>query len=317
MEKIWKNIDSLYIKALDLEDAIKLSNEDIITNVWTIYVRYNTLINNFDEFLRVIKALMDSGINVINVENYDCVKYINNNLKDRLDLTVNILDDYENKMRSYINFDEIDKIKFTVPINYLMWNINFNNILYLTSASYNYNALYANGNTSIYKDTLLKIKEIILYLKSLGKFSDLQIIILVSNYLQRNVEYIVGNKFEDDKMIYKLNHYCKGIEKEVGLIETVLFKHYGLCMGIANATTILLNNPEFNINARTILTNKHALNIVKYNGKYYYLDNTYGITRSPKEFMNAIKPITFNSKYLLFGKKEFEYNNKDSIISTS
>ena len=91
------------------------------------------------------------------------------------------------------------------------------------------------------------------------------------------------------------------------MIETVLLKKYGLCTGIANSTTVLLNNPTFRIDTRTIFNSEHAFNIVKYNGEYYFLDNTWNITRSGKEFRKAVKVKEFNSKYILYGRKNFEY----------
>jgi len=35
------------------------------------------------------------------------------------------------------------------------------------------------------------------------------------------------------------------------------------------------------------------------------------------EFPFAIKPVTFNPKYLLFGNKTFKYNNPNSILASS
>ena len=128
------------------------------------------------------------------------------------------------------------------------------------------------------------------------------------------MEYLSGNVDASGKYTAILDKKVEGLEDEVGLIETVLFKRYGLCTGIANATTVLLNNPTFKIDARTIFNLNHALNIVKYQGEYYFLDNTWGITRSKKEFRKAIKPVSFNPAYILYGKKTFEQKVDDQYL---
>lgn len=302
----WKSVNLHFYEAVNLKDILIYTDDKTFDYIFSLYTDYNTVVNNFDFFLKVVKIMMANGYNTINVDSFETVKFINNNLKDKLDIVLNILDDYEMINRSYIIQAEIDKCSFTIPLSYLMWGVDFDNLMYITSTSYHSNALNYNGNRYIDIDTLKKIKEIINYLKSLGKFNDLQIIIMVANYLQKNVEYIAENVDKTGKYIVKLDKKVDGLEDEVGLIETVLFKKYGLCTGIANSTTLLLNNPTFKIDARTIFNKGHALNIIKYKDKYYYLDNTWGITRSKKEFEKAVKPVKFNANYILFGKKTFD-----------
>ena len=302
----WKSVNLYFYEATDLKDILISTDDKILDYVFVLYTDYDTVVNNFDFFLKVVKIMMMNGYNRINVDSFETVKFINNNLKEKLDIVLNIIDDYQMVDRNNIIQAEIDKCSFTVPLSYLMWGVDFDNLMYITSTSYHNNALNYNGNKYIDIDTLNRIKEVISYLKSLGRFNDLQIIILVANYLQKNVEYLAENVDKVGKYIVKLDKELDGLEDEVGLIETVLFKKYGLCTGIANSTTVLLNNPTFKIDARTIFNKGHALNIVKYNGKYYYLDNTWGITRSKHEFEKAVKPVKFNSNYILFGRKTFE-----------
>ena len=130
------------------------------------------------------------------------------------------MDDYETKDRKYIKSD-IDKCKFSVPLSYIMWGIDFDNLMYVNSVSYHNNALNYNGNKSKDINNLKRIKNIIEYLKSLGSFSDLQIIILVANYLQRNVEYLAENVDKTGDYITIVDNPVKGLEDEVGLVETV------------------------------------------------------------------------------------------------
>lgn len=303
----WNSANLFFYDSINLKDILNYTDDEIYDKVFVLYADYETVVNNFDFFLRVVRIMMINGYNTINVDSYETVKFINDNLKDKMDIVLNVLDDYETKDRSEIIEAEIDKCKFTIPLSYIMWGIDFDNLMYVNVTSYHNNALNYNGNTSISLDTLKRVKDIIGYLKSLGRFSDLQIIILVSNYLQKNTEYLAENVDTYGEYIAKVDNPVEGLEDEVGLIETVLFKKYGLCTGIANSTTILLNNPAFKIDTRTIFNKGHALNITKYNGEYYFLDNTWNITRSKQEFEKAIKPVKFNSKYILYGKRTFEY----------
>jgi hypothetical protein len=311
----WKSTNSLDIKSYTLNEILNFPKEQLENEVFSLYIDYETLTNNFDIFMDVLKLMMKNNLNTINCENFDCVKFINNHITEKMDIVVNVLDDFENRLRAEINANQIDKIKFTIPISYLMWQIDFDNLMYVNMAQYQNNALTYNGNKFISLEDLKKIKEIIVDLKSQGNFTDLQIIILVANYLQKNTEYVCENYFEDNKTIYKLDTYVPNIEDEVGLIETILLKKYGLCTGIANATTLLLNNTEFNIDARTIANHNHALNIVRLDNQYYFIDNTWGITRSPKEFEKAKKTLFFNSRFLLFGQNTFEYFHQPDITT--
>ncbi len=298
------NTNNCYIEAVNLKDVIK--NPNIVDNIISLYADYETVKSNFDFFLNVIDIMMINGYNIINVDSYETLKYINDNLKDYRDLYINILDDYKNKDRSYIDSSLIDKVKFSLPLSYVMWDISFRDKLLVNLVSYCNNALSYNGNEVIDIDTLKKVKDLVNELNNIGKFNDLQKIILVSNYIEGNTQYLASNiDLEGEYESYVINK-IDNIEDKAGLVENVLFNHYGLCTGIANSTMLLLNNPVFNIDARTICNNEHSLNIVKLDDKYYFLDNTWNITRSDKEFSNAIKPVRFNSKYILFGKDLFD-----------
>ncbi len=303
--KTWNKIN-YYAETFNLKDILSFSDDDILDNVRVIFADYETIVNNFDFFIRVLEILELKDNYAINVDSYETVKFINDHLKEKKNLTISILDDYEMKDRSNISKSQIDKVSFSLPLSYIMWGIDFDDFTYVSGVSYNKNAMCYNGNETIDIDTLKRIKDIINDLKSLGRFTDLQIIMLVSNYLQKNVEYIAENKEIGKDYIYSLDKPINHIEDEVGLIETVLFKKYGLCTGIANSTTVLLNNPTFRIDARTIFNQGHAFNIVRYNHKYYFLDNTWNITRSGNEFPKAVKVKEFNPKYILYGANTFE-----------
>ena len=277
MEKYEWNTSNCFQRAINLKDILHLSDEELFDNIGFLYANYETVVNNFDYFLRVARIMSICGLNVINVDSFETVLFINEHLREKTNFIFNILDDFENKSRLYIKPAQIDKCLFSIPLAYLMWG-KFDDML-TTTVNFGNNGLSYNGNQYVLKDTLMKVKELISYLKSLGKYNDLEIILLVSSYINGHVSY-------DDSLNYSF-------------IEDILSNHKGLCIGIANLTTLLLNNPEFKIDVRTIANSEHALNIVRYKDKYYFLDNTWMITRG--------KASGFNDKYFLYGKKEFDY----------
>lgn len=314
MAKLWNRVDNSFYEATDFKDTINMSAWDIIAEIRVLHISYEDLVNNFDRFVYITDIMIDNGYNTVCVDDYKSLKFINEQLKDHSDLMIHILDDFQNKSRNEIHKSEIDKVEFSVPLSYMMWGIDFDNLMYVNLTSYHQNPLNYNGNRSISLDVLKRIKDIIAYLKSLGHFNDLQIIILVSNYLQKNVEYLAENVDTTGRYTAIVDNPIEGLEDEVGLVETVLFKKFGLCTGISNATTLLLNNPTFKIDARSVFNLNHAFNIIKYNGKYYFLDNTWAITRSPKEFAKATKPVEFNPLFILFGKKYFDYAGNNIFL---
>lgn len=310
-----------FIHSTPLSVAIKMKEEDIRRCVYTITVDYQTLTDYFDDFLKIIKILKEEGTTVINCESYECIKYLNQNYKDRFPMIINVLDDYQNKDRSDINLKELDKTIITVPIAHIMWGIDFDKLVYINSVTVDKNAIYYNGNKELSLEDLKKIKEVVETLKE-ENLTEAQKLLVVAAYLQRNVQYVDNTpSIEIDGITYTLDDTSltsEILDQEVGLVETVINKHYGLCMGISNAATILLNNPQMNIDARTIVNKSHAWNIVKIDGKYYYSDNTWAITRNPNQVENAILSSSFNSEFLLFGQRDIEAMKGHShILSTN
>lgn len=320
--EVLKELDKInytFMYSDSLSDVIKLSDDEIREQVFTIVVDYQMLSTHFDEFIRVIKILESEGVTVINCESYECVKFINKHYNEKFPMIINVLDDFQNKDRSDIKLSELDKTIITVPISHLMWGIDFDNLVYTNSLSIGKCAIYFNGNKEISLENLKRIKEVVESLK--GKdLTDAQKLLVVSAYLQRHVQYVDNiPDLEINGEIYTLDDKtltAQVLDDEVGLVETIINKHYGLCMGISNATTMLLNNPQMNIDARTILNEEHAWNIIKIDGKYYYCDNTWAITRNPHLFKDAILAQEFNPEFLLFGKRTLnEIEGHEAILS--
>ena len=72
---------------------------------------------------------------------------------------------------------------------------------------------------------------------------------------------------------------------------------------ISNASTLLLNNPQMDVEAESVYGCGHVWNKVLIDGKYYYFDNTWSITRNENMCEDGLVALSFTKKYLLFGKK--------------
>ena len=62
-----------------------------------------------------------------------------------------------------------------------------------------------------------------------------------------------------------------------------------------------INNPLLNTETETTFGCNHAWNKVLIDGKYYYFDTTWNITRSSNPSETGLITLSFQRKYLLFG----------------
>ena len=150
-----------------------------------------------------------------------------------------------------------------------------------------------------------------------SNYGDIEKIILISNFLQNNVQFVDKNNISS---CLGRTYITDSGDINVGLNVydplNVIFNHFGVCEGIANASSILLNNPFMNVNVGGVCGDNHAWNWVLIDGKYYYFDNTWFITRNPNQFPESLKASSFDSSYLLFGTstaKAIGHHNPDSI----
>lgn len=283
-----------------LKDFIGKDDEYIkLSNTGTIFVDINTLTNNFDLLKKVIDLKEIIQINCID---YESALFLEENLDN--DIILSLVDDYENKDRSYIDVTKFTKHVFYIPMSYFMWGVKFKdicNIHCLRIKSYD-TMSSINGDNILYKDTLEKIKEVLIEINSTD-LTDLDKCILVSNYLQSKVQYVQDGFESYADKVYVIKASEEEVTREkVGSVQSIISENYGLCMAISNATTLLLNNPIFNVNIRSVYGDSHVWNVVTIDGKQYYIDNTWAITRNKNRMKEALKAISFSSEYLLFGK---------------
>lgn len=287
-----------------LKDFIGKNDEFIKTaNTGTILVDYTTLIDNFDLLKHIIELL---DVTQINCLDYESAVFLENNLEPKVDLA--LVDDYENKERSYIDTSKFVKHDFYVPLSYFMWGIKFKNSCNIRCLRYKeYDTMTSiNGDNVLYRETLERLKEIIQSIAQIG-LSDIDKCILISNYLQSKVQYVESGLKQHADRVYVIEADENDVtSQKVGSVNSVINENYGLCMAIANTTTLLLNNPIMNINVRSLYGDSHVWNIITIDGKQYYIDNTWAITRNKNRVEEALKATSFSIDYLLFGSKTAE-----------
>lgn len=282
------------------EDLVDKS-DDFIENSYCgffLLVSYDLVKNNL-ELLR--KIILTKKIEQINCLDYESAVFLEDNLEENV--TLALVDDYQNKDRSYIDTTRFVKHSFFIPLTYFMWGVKFDNSCNVNClrCKSSDNMFSINGDKLLYRDILLKLKEII---QSMGseQMSDLDKCILVSNYLQSKVQYVAEGLESHADKVYVIEASEDEVTRDkVGSLESVIKENYGLCIAIANATTLLLNNPIMNVNIRSVFGDSHVWNIVTIDGKKYYLDNTWAITRNQSRVDGALKAADFTDKFLLFG----------------
>lgn len=257
---------------------------------------------NFDLFERYLRIKKDC---TVCSEDLELLKFIEDNLKEPSELELGLVDDGKNKDRAYVDASYFEKCSLTIPMIYALWDAKLNPSTKVSSYHMQgtFYPVKVGSFETLSSEKLKKLRELISKLyDQWGKCSELEKIILVSNYLQDNVQYVnYGNKSEGRKGMYFTDSKDVTVDDNVFSPETVLFQNFGVCGAIANATTILLNNPDFDVNVRNVRGGSHVWNSVEIDGKYYYMDNTWCITRNDDQYPESLKAASFSSEYLLFG----------------
>lgn len=288
-------------------ELIGKSSNEIALNIYSgLYIdNVELFMENLDLFDSI---LLMNKYDTFYSKDYYCLKFIEDYLKDYTNITLALVDDFKNLDRSYIQMDYFKKTKFVIPFSYVLWNIDFKNNPNIACFCNKDNMLpyNTNGYNELSIENLKYINEIIFGLYSKYRtFSDEEKIILISNYLQNKVQFVAENNISKAiDGIYITD--SKGINVTNAVVsnpENVLLNNFGVCSGIANATTMLLNNPEFNVNVRSVHGTGHVWNVAALNSCNYYIDNTWNITRNPSRYYESLKAKKFDSTYLLFGSE--------------
>ena len=300
-----------FVKHPELIDRSKYSS---------IYIDdVNLFKENFDLFLKMISA---NCFENFSCHDYEGLKFIENELKNQVNITLGLVDDFQNKDRSYINIDEFEKTELVIPIAYSSWNVHSSNDIPIACYYSNlghYSPFGIIGFSKISKEFLPKLNEIISEINSnWDNYTELDKLILISNYLQDRVQYVdENNSSEGKKGIYITDSNGIDVNLNVHNPEVTLLQRFGVCEGIANATTLLLNNPIINVNVRSVYGSSHVWNVVEIDGNFYQVDNTWAITRNESQYPESLKAKDFTSDYLLLGSKkmtELGHHNAATIL---
>lgn len=288
-----------------------LENNINIENIESILISKEDLSLNFDLFKKLINQKNQIKIKFYD---YECVKYVDKILTEPINNECILVHDGLLINRDYIDLTKLNNIDLTIPLNYLMWGIKFNDIVkvygfkfYNDKLDFN-NYVSINGNKEVsfenYRIILDKINELSRYNIKEAK----ELVMFISDYIQSRTQYIDSKESEGSKGIYVTPEFPEYNDYRLksGLVETVLNNQNGLCMGISNLSTLLLNNGEFKLPVETNYGSNHAWNSIIIDGKRYYFDNTWSITRSKYIHDDALMTTKFNDGYLLFGSKVSE-----------
>ena len=162
-----------------------------------------------------------------------------------------------------------------------------------------------NGNKKLSYDDYVSISRKIEELSKFNCKNEKEKVALISDYIQSQTQYIDGYESVSSKGTFITPDFPEYIDyrSKSGLVETVINDNNGVCMGIANASTLLLNNPQVDLEVESVYGCSHVWNKVLIDGKYYYFDNTWSITRNENMSEEGLIGLSFTRKYLLFGQK--------------
>ena len=173
--------------------------------------------------------------------------------------------------------------------------------------SLNYRYLSINGNTSLSLTDLKKIRKTIEELGNSSIKNDIEKVYYISDFLQSRTQFIYGRESESNGRIFVTPNFPQHEKYSPQFVhdtvENVLNNNNGICMSIANLSTLLLNNPVFDVETETVIGAEHVWNKVLIDGKCYYFDNTWAITRSEYGHPDGLITLKFSKKYLLFGNE--------------
>lgn len=172
-----------------------------------------------------------------------------------------------------------------VPIDYFINNSNVNSYHHLSYASQNVVDSFCNNANSI--EDLTEIDKII----------------LISNYLQSSVQYCNGKITTANGKKYETAY--DGNREDFSSPNTVIEKNYGNCAAISGAFHIL--GEKLGLSISRVDVGDHSYCIYNYNGKIYIIDPTFGCTRNENQVFGAPKAASFSDKYVMIALSDLAH----------
>lgn len=311
----------------------------IISETSPIYIRWDefeerTVPENFsgecviyiDEFMKDIEGDLSKiskiqripGLKQISIHSKDfrVAQYFETGLKTfQVKKEFHLLNDYGMNSRENIDFSNTSYNFVSVPFDYLMHMPNSNISCYtdnevkkgncicvnMMDAQHNYQGLPTEIN-----DIIDEIFDVL----PMEKLDDVDKSVLVSNWLQRKMQYVNGKQSYVQGKKYVSDGFIPEKEYVLADMRTAIKHNYGVCSTFARLSAALLNNPRVNCQCHLVYSSvgEHTYCVQVIDGKQYVVDNTWGITRNPDKIGETLKAKSFSDEYLLIGNDKLSEN---------
>ncbi len=252
--------------------------------------------------------------------------YMSELVKDmRVTKEFHLLDDFQNRDRSYINGKKlVGSTRFrSMPNSYIQWG--------KTKRSLNYGYTYI-GNVAVSQTepadssdfspsdrALDEIDKIISEFLTIPNLTFVDKVVLVSNYLQANIQFVEGRISHTAVGDYVCEDYSEAKYHGVNSVDNVIFDKIGKCNCIARTMMLMLNNPKMNVNCRIADCTEHAYCSVYDDSTQdlYVTDPTWCITHNSNRFPGTLKASSFSDEFILIGQDKLstlEYHNTSNFL---
>ncbi len=291
------------VKTLNWDEV----NREALEDVNDLIIVINDIQRDIEGDLEKIELLKSlSGLIQITIKSKDVgiLKYFDTLLREiEKPKYAVLLDDFENHDRTNIDFDDTNFKVVSVPPEYSQWGMR----------KQNFESEGANGTCFLLSEDDCSKENMSILDQEIDKWmqipdlTDVDKVVLVANFLQRNVQYVSGEVSEAKGKKY----IAKGmVERDFQSVTTLLNHHVGQCCAFSKVAMLMLNNPKMNVNCRAMTAPGHYYNIIYIGDEAYGLDMTWGVTRNPHRVRGNLKATEFCGDFLFFGQKELEEMNQ-------
>ena len=323
-------MEGLKIKNLNIPEYIDWNSFTIkdmnSTNVIIFAHDLKRDINSDLEKLKILKQMQNLQFITVNSDDFNVGIYMGELLRDLpLIKDFHLLDDFQNRDRSYIQANALPKgMRFrSIPNSYIQWGANKKNLNYGFQKINNVPVVqFDTADTTPYypsKEALEEIDRIITDFSKIPNLTFIDKVVLVANYLQQNVQFVSG------KVSHTVdgNYECEGYSYEkyggIDSVNNVIFDKIGKCNCISRAMMLMLNNPKMNVNCRIANSPGHSYCSVydDKTGELYCVDPTWCISRNPNRFKDTLKASSFSDEFILIGQDKLstmDFHNTSNVL---
>lgn len=265
---------------------------------------------DLEKISKIIKSI--PGLKQLRISSNDfrVAEYFNVLLKNfNIEKYFDLLNDFEFKDRSEIDFSALSFDESTIPFDYIMYGVDPNGITKYnlqTEKQDNIVKILPQHSQKKYLNIQDKINCIIDEIFGqlpMEQLDEIDKNVLVSNWIQRYIQFIAGKVSEVGSKEFICDDFKAN--DDTGDIMTIIDKHFGVCDGIAKLSVALLSNPRVNCKCNLSYCyyyDAHAFFTQLIDGVPYITDNTWCITRNPHHVGESLKASSFSDEYILIGQ---------------